>query len=84
VLRVSGVSYNGGTDETTITVLERGYYGVTPGTVNADAEFHLCYKVYVTRVLRDAPVLDTNTYNEQDPSGESQIQREFLIELTEV
>jgi hypothetical protein len=84
VLRASTIAYNSGTDETTITVLERGYYGVTAGTVNADAEFHLCYKVYVTKLLREAPVLDVNTYNEQDTSGESQIQREFLLELTEV
>lgn len=85
VLRVSNVSYvGGGTDETTITVLERGYYGVTPAQINAGAEFHLCYKVYVTRLLRDAPTLDTNTYNEQDTSGESQIQREYLMEITEV
>lgn len=85
VLRVASVSYvGGGTDETTITAVERGYYGVTPAQINAGAEFHLCYKVYVTRLLRDAPTLDLNTYNEQDTSGESQIQREFLIEITEV
>lgn len=84
ILRVTSVSYNGGTDETTINVAERGYYGVTAGTVNANAEFHLAYKVYITRLLRDAPVLDDNTYNEQITSGESQLQREYLLEITEV
>lgn len=84
VLRVSNVSYNAGADETTITVLERGYYGITAGTISADAEFRLAYKVYVTRLERDAPVLDDVTYNEQATTGESQIQREFLLELTEV
>lgn len=84
VLRVSAVSYVGGaTNETTITVLERAYYGVTPATINANAEFHLAFKVYITRLLRDQPILDDATYNEQT-SGESQLQREFLIELTEV
>lgn len=84
VLRVSGVSYNGGTDETTVTVVERGYYGVTAAAINANAEFHLAYKIYVTRLLRDQPVLDDNTYNEQITSGESQLQREYLLEITEV
>lgn len=84
VLRVSTVSYNSGTDETTITVLERGYYGVTAAQINAGAEFHLCYQVYVTRLLRDASVLDNNTYHESDTTGISQLQREFLIELVEV
>lgn len=84
VLRVSSVSYASGPDETTITVKERGYYGVTAAQINAGAEFHLCYKVYVTRLLREAPTLDLNTYNEQDTSGESQLKREFLLEITEV
>lgn len=83
ILRVSSVSYSGGSDETTITVLERGYYGVTAAQIDADAEFHLAYKVYVTRVLRDAPILDDSTYTEQS-TGESQLKREFLLELTEV
>lgn len=83
VLRVSAVSYNGGTDETTITVFERGYFGVTAAIIPADAEFHLAYKVFITRLMRDSPTLDVNTYNQQDPSGESQIQREFLVEITE-
>jgi hypothetical protein len=84
VLRVSSVSYNSGTDETTINVIERGYYGVTPAAINANAEFHLAYKVYVTRLLRDQPVLDDNTYNEQATTGESQLQREYLLEIIEV
>ena len=84
VLRVSGVSYNSGTDETTITVLERGYYGVTAASISAGAEFRLAYKVYVTRLLRDAPTLDEATYNEQSGTGESQLQREYLLEITEV
>jgi hypothetical protein len=83
VLRVSTVAYNGGTDETTITVLERGYNGVTPAQINANAEFHLAYCVYITRVLRETPVLDEQTYNEQ-ATGESQLQREWLLELIEV
>lgn len=84
VLRVSDVSYNVGTDETTITVLERGYYGVTAGILAANAEFHPAHKVMVTRLLRDAPVLDENTIDQQDTTGESQIKREVLLELTEV
>lgn len=84
VLRVASASYVGGaTNETTITVLERGYRGVTPAQINAGAEFHLAYKVYVTRLLRDSPDLSDPIYNEQ-PTGESQLQREFLLELTEV
>lgn len=83
VLRVSSVSYNAGADETTINVAERGYYGVTPAQINAGAEFHLAYKVYVTRLLRDQPVLDDQTYTEQT-TGESQLQREYLLEVTEV
>lgn len=84
ILRVSAVSYNSGTDESTITVLERGYLGITAAQINANAEFHLAYKVYITRVLRDAPVLDENTYNEQSSTGESQLQREWFLEITEV
>lgn len=84
VLRVSNVSYDSGNDETTITVLERGYNGVTPAQINGGAEFHLAYCVYLTRVLRDTPVLDEQTYNEQATSGESQLQREWYVELIEV
>ena len=84
VLRVSNVSYNAGTDKTTITVLERGYAGVTPAQINAGAEFHLAFCVYVTRVLRDSPALSELDYNEQPTTGESQLQREWLLELTEV
>jgi hypothetical protein len=84
ILRVSAVSYNSGTDITTITVLERGYLGITAGTINTAAEFHLCYKVYVNRLIRDQPVLDEPTYNEQTTSGESQLQREMLLEIIEV
>lgn len=84
VLRVSGVSYNSGTDETTITVLERGYLGVTPAQINAGAEFHLAYKVYATRLLRESPILTDNTYNEQATTAESQLQREFMLEITEI
>lgn len=83
VLRVSNVVYNSGTDETTVTVLERGYYGVTAASLNAGAEVHIAYKVYVTRLLRDNTILDDNTYAEQS-SGESQLQREFMLEITEV
>lgn len=83
VLRVTDVVYNSGTDETTITVAERGYYGVTPAQIDAGAEFRLAYKVYVNRLLRDQPNLDERTYTEQ-ASGESQLQREPLLELIEV
>jgi hypothetical protein len=83
ILRVSNVTYNSGLDETTITVLERGYLGVTPGQINANAEFHLCYKVYATRLIREQASLDDKTYNEQT-SGESQLQREFMLEIIEV
>ena len=84
ILRVSAVSYDSNTDETTLTIKERGYYGVTAAQINANAEAHLAYKVYVTRLLRDAPVLDEETYTEQDTTGESQLQREFIFEITEV
>ena len=84
VLRVATAVYNSGTDETTITVLERGYYGVTAGTINANAEFHIAYKTYITRLMRDAPILDDTTYNEQPTTGESQLQREYLLEITQV
>jgi hypothetical protein len=83
VLRVSAVSYDGVNDETTITVLERGYAGVTAAQINSGAEFHLAYCVYVTRVLREQPILDETVYNEQN-TGESQLQREWLLELVEV
>lgn len=83
IMRVATAVYSSGTDKTTVTVVERGYYGVTPASLNANAEFHLAYKVYVTRVLRDQPILDDTTYAEQT-SGESQLQREFLLEITEV
>lgn len=82
VLRVASAVYSSINNETTVTVLERGYYGISPAAINANAEFHIAYKVYVTRLLRDAPVLDTTTYNEQ-PSGESQLKREYLLEITE-
>lgn len=84
VLRVSSVSYSSVNDETTITVLERGYYGVTAATINASAEFRLAYRVYVTRLQGETPILDETVYNEQDTTGESQIQREFLLEIVEV
>lgn len=83
VLRVSTVTYDAGADETTIAVVERGYQGVTAAQINANAEFHLAYRVYATRLLRDAPILDDNTYTQQS-TGESQLQREFQLELVEV
>jgi hypothetical protein len=83
ILRVATAVYSSGSDETTVTVLERGYYGVTAATIAADAEFHLAYKVYVTRLLREQTILDETTYDEQT-TGESQLQREFLLEITEV
>jgi hypothetical protein len=83
ILRVASVSYHSGNDETTLTLKERGYLGITAGTVAADAEFHLAYRVYVTRLLRDAAILDEATYNQQT-TGESQIKREFFVEVTEV
>lgn len=84
ILRVSTVSYNSGSNETTITVLERGYYGVTAAQIDASAEFHLAFRVYITRLLRDAPILTDEVYNEQPTTGESQLQRQFLIEVTEI
>jgi hypothetical protein len=83
ILRVSAASYDSGTNKTTITVLERGYYGVTAAQLTAGAEVHLAHKVYVTRLLREQPVLDETMYNEQT-AGESNLQREFLLEITEV
>jgi hypothetical protein len=83
ILRVATAVYNPTNDDTTITVLERGYIGITAATINANAEFHLCFKVYVNRLMRDATILDNNTYNEQ-ATGESQLNREFIIELIEV
>lgn len=83
ILRVLNVAYNSGTDDTTITVAERGYLGITAAQLTAGAEFHPAYKVYVNRLLRDAPILDENTYNQQS-TGESQLQREFNVELIEV
>lgn len=82
ILRVASVSYNAGSDVTTITVKERGYL-TTPAALDVGAEFHICYKVYVTRLLRDTNILDQNSYSEQN-TGESQLQREFMLELVEV
>ena len=82
ILRVDSVSYNSGTDKTTITVKERGYIA-TAAAIDTGAEFHLCYRVYVTRLLRDTNILDQNSYAEQE-TGESQLQREFMLELVEV
>lgn len=83
VLRVTDVVYDSGADETTITVLERGYYGVTPATIPAGAEFHVAYKVFVTNLINDNPILQPETYNQQPTTAESQMQREFLVEITE-
>lgn len=83
LLKVLTVVYDSGDDDTTITVESRGYLGITPASISSGAEVHLCFRVYATRLLRDAPVLDEKTYNEQD-TGESQLQREFLLELVEV
>jgi hypothetical protein len=84
IFRVSNVSYNSGADETTITILERGYLNITAAQISANAEFHLCYKVYINRLLRENTILDPNTINQQATSLESQIQREFLLEIVEV
>lgn len=83
LFRVATISYASGPDETTVTVKERGYQGITAASLNANAEFHLAYKVYVTKLLRDATILDDNTYNEQS-TGESQLKRIFDLEITEV
>jgi hypothetical protein len=82
VMRVATAVYDSANAKTTITVLERGYYGVTAAQLTAGAEVHMAFKVYVTRLLRDQPVLDDTTYNEQS-TGESNLQREFLLEITE-
>lgn len=81
ILRVSNASYAAGV--TTITVLERGYMGITPATINSNAEFRCAHKVYVTRLVRDGVDLSPNTYDEQS-TGESQLQRIFQLEVIEV
>lgn len=83
ILRVASVLYDGIGDATTIVVKERGYLGITPAQLTFNTQFRLAYKVYITRLLRDAPVLDEITYNEQS-TGESQLMREFMLELVEV
>ena len=82
ILQVTAASYISVTDVTTLTIKARGYLGITAATINDDAEVRLAYEVYVTRLMRDAPVLDESTYNQQ-PEGDSQLLREFLIEVVE-
>lgn len=82
-LRVTNVVYSAVSNDTTVTIAERGYLGVTPGTIPVVAEVHVAYRVYVTRLMRDALTLDETTYNEQSTKN-SQIKREFTLELTEV
>lgn len=84
VLRVLSSTYSSGADETTIVVKERGYLGVTAASLNADAEFHPAYKVYITRLLKEGANLDETTINEQTDKLDSQIQRQFMLEVTEV
>jgi hypothetical protein len=83
ILRVVSATYASGTDQTSIVVKERGYLGVTAAAITAGKVMRLCYKVYVTRLMREATVLDENQYAQQT-TGESQIQREYLLEITEV
>lgn len=81
ILRVLSATFNG--TNTSIVVESRGYLGITAGAISTGAEFHLCYRVYVTRLMRDAPILDDNTYDEQTTKN-SQLQREFMVEVIEV
>jgi hypothetical protein len=83
IMRVASVSYASGPDESTITVKERGYIGITAASLNANAEFHLAYRVYINRLLRDSVLLNKNNYSEQ-ASGESQLKRHLTIEIIEV
>jgi hypothetical protein len=81
ILRVTAAVYDG--TKTTLTIDARGYLGITAAAIAAGNEFHLCYRVYITRLVRDAPALDDNSYDEQTTKN-SQIQREFMIEMIEV
>lgn len=81
ILRVTNAVYAAGV--TTITVLERGYLGISAGTINTDAEFRSAYKVYVTRLIRDNVDFSPNTVDEQT-TGESQQKRLPIVEIVEV
>ena len=81
ILRVTAAVYDG--TKTTLTIESRGYLGITAGAIASGNEFHLCYRVYITRLVRDAVALDDNTYDEQSTKN-SQLQREFMIEMIEV
>jgi hypothetical protein len=81
ILRVTAAIYDG--VKTTLTIESRGYLGITAAAIAAGNEFHLCYRVFITRLVRDAPALDDNSYDEQTTKN-SQIQREFMIEMVEV
>lgn len=83
ILRVNTVSYNSTTKETTITVFERGWLGIAPAIIPVGAEFHLCFRVYVTRLMRENTILSPETYDQQTTNN-SQLQREFTLEITEV
>lgn len=84
ILKVTAVSYDQPNDRTTLTLAARGYLGVTAANIAVDAEVRPIYKVYVTRLLRDAPELLPNVYNQQPTTNESQLQREPSIEVIEV
>ncbi len=81
ILRVTASIYDG--TKTTLTIESRGYLGITAGAIAAGNEFHLCYRVFVTRLVREAPALDDNTYDEQSTKN-TQLKREFMIEMIEV
>lgn len=83
VLRVNTVTYNAGNDDTTVVVHERGYLGITAGAIDANKEMRVLHKVYITRLLRESPELNENVYATQT-TGESQLKREFAVEITEV
>lgn len=84
ILKVITVSYDSLNDQTTITISERGYLGITAGSISIDAEMRILHKVYITRLLREAAELNENIYSQDLTTKESQIKREFTIEITEV
>lgn len=81
ILRVLTVTY--ASDQTIITVAERAYLGITAAELTAGKEVHLCHRVYVTRLIRDSVELNDEIYDEQTLKN-TQLQREFNVELTEV
>ena len=83
ILRVLTVTYASATDQTTIAVAERGYLGIVAAELTAGKEVHLCHRVYVTRLIRDSVELNDEIYDEQALKN-TQLQREFNVELTEV